>query len=155
MLVTVAETTDVAGYLALAAQVEHWFGPMVDDPGFHHVLDKNIRRGTAMCARRRDTTNLRGGILFTLRPPVCRINWLVVAQGDRGGGVGRALVTEAVRRLDGPGLVEVVTFSEDHPAAAPSGARRFYERLGFTAAERADAAPDGTPRQWYRKRLST
>jgi hypothetical protein len=29
----------------------------------------------------------------------------------------------------------------------------FYERLGFTASEPADAAPDGTPRQWYRKRL--
>lgn len=98
VFVTVAQPTDVTGYLALAAQVEHWFGPMVNDAGFH-----------------------------------------------------RALVTEAVRQLDGPGLVEVVTFSHNHPAAAPSGARSFYERLGFTTDEPADPAPDGTPRQWYRK----
>jgi GNAT superfamily N-acetyltransferase len=149
--VTVAQTNDVAGYLALAAQVEHWFGPMVNDAGFHHALDTNIRRGTAMVVRSPDTTGLRGGILFSIRPPTCRINWLVVAQTDRGAGVGRALVTEAVRHLDSPGLVEVVTFSHDHPAALPSGARNFYEQLGFTPGEPADPGPDGTPRQWYRK----
>jgi GNAT superfamily N-acetyltransferase len=151
MIVTVAQTTDVTGYLALATQVEHWFGPMVNDPGFHHALDNNIRRGTAMCVHRPDETGLRGGILFSIRPPICRINWLVVAQSDRGTGVGRALVTEAVRQLDSPGLVEVVTFSHDHPAAVPSGARSFYERLGFTPANPAAPGPDGTPRQWYRK----
>ena len=155
MIVTVAEPADVAGYMALAAQVEHWFGPMVDDPGFRHALDRNIQRGTAACARRADATGLRGGILFNVRGPVCLINWLVVAQADRGAGLGRALVAEAVGRLDGPGLVEVVTFSAYHPAAAPSGARRFYERLGFTANEPADAGPDGTPRQWYRKHLTS
>jgi hypothetical protein len=52
VIVTVAEMTDVAGYLALAVQVEHWFGPMLGDPVFHPVLDKNIRRGTALCVRR-------------------------------------------------------------------------------------------------------
>jgi GNAT superfamily N-acetyltransferase len=148
VFVTVARTTDVSSYLALAAQVEHWFGPMVDDAGFHHALDKNIRRGSAMCVHRPDATGLRGGILFSLLPSICRITWLVVAQTDRGAGVGRALVTEAVRQLDGPGLVEVVTFSQDHPAAM---ARNFYERLGLTAGEPADPGPDGTARQWYRK----
>jgi GNAT superfamily N-acetyltransferase len=151
VLVTVAHPTDLAGYLALAAQVEHWFGPMVNDTGFRHVLEKNIGRGTAMCVHRPDATGLRGGILFSIRPSICRINWLVVAQADRGAGVGATLVTEAIRQLDGPGVVEVVTFSHDHPAAMPSGARAFYERLGFTAREPADPAPDGTPRQWYRK----
>jgi GNAT superfamily N-acetyltransferase len=155
VIVAVAEIADVAGFLALAAQVEDWFGPMVDEPGFHHALERNIRRGTAMCVRRQDGTGLRGGILFNIRPPVCRVSWLVVAQADRGLGVGQALVTEAVHRLDSPGLIEVITFSEDHPAAEPSGARKFYERLGFIADEAAEAGPDGTPRQWYRKRLNT
>jgi hypothetical protein len=67
VIVTVADMTDVAGYLALAAQVEHWFGPMLGDPVFHHVLDKNIRRGTALCVRRQDATGLRGGIVCTVR----------------------------------------------------------------------------------------
>ena len=55
-----------------------------------------------MCVRRQDGAGLRGGILFNVHPPVCRISWLVVAQSDRGIGVGRALVTEAEQRLDGP-----------------------------------------------------
>jgi GNAT superfamily N-acetyltransferase len=155
VIVTVAQPADVTGFLALAGQVEHWFGPMVDEPGFRDALDRNIRRGTALCVRRQGDTGLRGGILFNIHPPVCRINWLVVAQADRGLGVGRALVTEAVCRGDSPSLIEVITFSEDHPAALPSDARQFYERLGFTAAEPADPGPDGTPRQWYRKRLNT
>ncbi len=155
MIVTVAQLADVAGFLTLAGQVEHWFGPMVNESGFREALERHIRRGTALCVRRRHDTSLRGGILFTSRPPLCQIDWLVVAQADRGLGVGRALVTEAVHRSDSPSLVEVITFSEDHPAALPSGARQFYERLGFIAAEPADAGPDGTPRQWYKRRRNT
>jgi hypothetical protein len=94
---------------------------MVDDPGFHHVLDKNIRRGTAMCVRRQDGAGLRGGILFNVRPPVCRISWLVVAQSDRGIGVSRALVTEAEQRLDSTGLAEVITSAKTTPPRRPAG----------------------------------
>jgi GNAT superfamily N-acetyltransferase len=128
---------------------------MVEEPGFRHALERNIRRGTATCVHRLDGTGLRGGILFNIRPPVFRISWLVVARADRGTGIGRALVTEAVQRLGSPCVIEVIRFSEDYPAAQPSGARKFYERLGFTAEEPADAGPDGTPRHWYRKRLNT
>lgn len=74
VFVTVAQPTDVTGYLALAPQVEHWFGPMVNDPGFHRALDRNIRRGTAMCVHRPDATGLRGGILFA-RPYAESTGW--------------------------------------------------------------------------------
>ncbi|MBB4966139.1 GNAT family N-acetyltransferase [Saccharothrix violaceirubra] len=151
--VTAARVADVASFLGLAGHVEQWFGPMVDQPGFRDALRRNIDRGTAMCVRPQDGGDLRGGILFTIRPPVCRIGWLVVAPPDRGTGVGRALVTEVVRRLDGSGMVEVITFGEDHPAARPSGARTFYLRLGFAAQEPADPGPDGTSRQWFRRRV--
>ncbi|GAA4256862.1 hypothetical protein [Dactylosporangium darangshiense] len=42
-------------------------------------------------------------------------------------------------------MIEVITFSAGHPAARDSGAGAFYERL--------EDGPDGTPRQWYRRRL--
>jgi len=80
------------------------------------------------------------------------VRWLVVSEHARGRGIGRALVTEAMRRfVTGPGIVEVVTFGPDHPGADASGARVFYERLGFTPAKAAPPGPEGSSRQVYRK----
>ena len=80
------------------------------------------------------------------------MRWLVVSAPARGRGVGRALMTEAMRRfVSGPGVVEVVTFGAGHPSATASGARAFYERLGFTPAEAAAPGPEGGSRQVYRK----
>jgi hypothetical protein len=42
----------------------------------------------------------------------------------------------------------VTTFGSDDPAGEP--ARRFYERLGFQAAEEAPNGPDGGSRQIFR-----
>ena len=150
MDVVTADASDLPGLLGLAAEVETWFGPMLGVAGFHEALERNVGRGTALCVRRPGGAGLRGGVFFGLRPTGCRIHWLVVAGDERGQGVGSALVAEVVRRLPGPGVVEVVTFAADHPAAVPSGARRFYESLGFTAEEPAEPGPDGTPRQWFR-----
>jgi hypothetical protein len=64
-------------------------------------------------------------------------------------------MTEAIRRfMPGPGIVEVVTFGADHPGASASGARIFYERLGFTPAEAAAPGPEGGSRQIYRKTVT-
>ena len=152
MRVETAGPDDVADFLALAAEVEDWFGPMIGVSGFHEALDRSIARGTALCVRRPDGQGLRGGVFYGTRTGACRIGWLVVAGPERGRGVGAALVGEVVRRLDRPATIEVVTFAAGHPAAGPSGARSFYERLGFDACEPADAGPDGTPRQWFRLR---
>ncbi|MBE1584401.1 hypothetical protein ACFPOI_30465 [Nonomuraea angiospora] len=103
MIVRIAAEQDFPGFLGLAAQVEHWFGPMVEDPGFHHHLHNNIRRSTA----------------------------LVAVSSD-------------------PGLLGGLFFGADHPGAVASGARAFYERLGFTPAEAADPGPEGGSRQVYR-----
>jgi predicted N-acetyltransferase YhbS len=79
----------------------------------------------------------------------------VVSAPARGQGIGRALVTEAIYRLvTGPGVVDVVTFGPDHPGAVASGARVFYERLGFTPAETSSPGPEGGSRQVYRKTLT-
>jgi hypothetical protein len=64
-------------------------------------------------------------------------------------------MAEAMRRfVSGPGTVEVVTFGAGHPDAAASGARVFYERLGFTPAEAAAPGPEGGSRQVYRKTVT-
>ncbi|MGW3039394.1 GNAT family N-acetyltransferase [Kitasatospora sp. NPDC001159] len=149
MTVRPARPDDLAGFLALAAEVEHWFGPMVAEPGFHRAVSRNIDRGLATVAE--DGRGVLGGLLFGNRSPLHHLHWLVVAEHARGTGVGRALVEDALRRhVRAPATVEVVTFGPDHPGAVTSGARVFYEQLGFTPAEPAAPGPEGGSRQVYR-----
>lgn len=158
MIVRPTREQDAPGFLDLAAQVETWFGPMVEDPGFRGAVDKSIRRGTALVADSPEPgqPGLLGGLLFGAKSPTYHVHWLVVTEQARGRGVGRALMAEAMRRFadDGPGTVEVVTFGADHPGAVASGARVFYERLGFTPAEPAEPGPEGGSRQVYRRSVS-
>ncbi|MFI1992522.1 GNAT family N-acetyltransferase [Actinoplanes sp. NPDC020271] len=134
MDVRAAVLGDVDGFLALAAGVEQWFGPMVADPGFLDVLHRNIGRGSAFVVPGPEG-QLLGGILTGGQAPSRRINWLVVEAAARRSGVGQALVDHVVQLCRRPCSLEVVTFSADHPAAHPSGARAFYDRLGFVAGE--------------------
>jgi GNAT superfamily N-acetyltransferase len=66
----------------------------------------------------------------TLHRPgdICRITALVVAESERGTGVGRQLVDEVERHARASGCVRVEVTS----AAGRSGAHAFYERLGYT-----------------------
>jgi GNAT superfamily N-acetyltransferase len=139
---------DVDGFLALAAGVEQWFGPMVADRGFLEALHRNIGRGSAFVVRR-TADQLLGGILTGGHAPSYRINWLVVDAAARRGGVGQALVDHVMGLWQRPCSVEVVTFSADHPAADPSGARAFYGRLGFVAGAAAADGPEGGGRQRF------
>ena len=152
MLVQRAEPEDMPGWLALAAEVEPLFGPLVNDTGFHGALRKNIARGTAFCVREGDGppgAPLAGGLLFSPHPPLYRIGWLAVSDACRRRGVGRALLEHALGLVQPPAEITVVTFGEDNAAGRP--ARRFYERLGFHAAEPAPAGPEGGSRQVYRR----
>ncbi|WP_405652925.1 GNAT family N-acetyltransferase [Streptomyces sp. NBC_00019] len=107
-----------------------------DFPGFHSAVSKNIRQSRALVA-------------------VSSGSELVVSEKERGKGAGRALMTEAMDRfVQGPGSIEVVTFGADHPGAVASGARVFYERLGFDPAEAADPGPEGGSRQVYRRAVT-
>ncbi|MCC9308469.1 GNAT family N-acetyltransferase [Kitasatospora sp. RB6PN24] len=156
MIVRLAREQDFDGFLDLAGQVEQWFGPMVGDAGFHEAVRKNIRRSTALVAASPASDRLHGALLFGAQPPTYHLHWLVVAEGERGNGTGRALVEDAVRRfVAAPGTLEVVTFGADHPGAVAGGSRVFYERLGFTPAEAAGPGPEGGSRQVYRRRVSS
>ncbi|MFL9653375.1 GNAT family N-acetyltransferase [Streptomyces sp. PB17] len=157
MMVRLAEERDFPGFLGLAAQVEHWFGPMVEDSGFHDAVRDHIRRNAALVAVPSEQgtgtdSDLLGGLLFGPDAPVHHVHWLVVSERARTGGVGRELIRDAMRRwVRGPADVEVVTFGADHPGARASGARAFYERLGFTPAEAAAPGPEGGSRQLFRR----
>jgi GNAT superfamily N-acetyltransferase len=100
-------------------------------------------------------TDLLGGLLFSAQPPTYPVQWLVISEHARRWGIGRPLMTEMTRQFPpGPAIVEVVTFGTDHPGAAASGARAFYERLGFTPAEAAAPGPEGGSRQVHRKTIT-
>ncbi|MGH9046895.1 MAG: GNAT family N-acetyltransferase [Acidimicrobiales bacterium] len=145
-----AEPRDIEPWMVLAAEVEHLFGPMIEEPEFERSVSRAIARGTALCARVGDMAmdRLAGALLFSGGPDPYAIHWLAVAEGHRRRGIGRFLVERACRRSPAyPCTVEVVTFGADH---AGSSARRFYERLGFVAAEIVANGPDGGSRQVYR-----
>ncbi|MEV6310058.1 GNAT family N-acetyltransferase [Streptomyces sp. NPDC051840] len=153
MIIRLAERPDLDGVLALAVQVEEWFGPMVEEPGFHRAVEEHIRDARALVAVTPDGRIL-GGLLFGGDEPTYHVHWLVISEEARGTGVGRALMDEAMRRfVPGPGSIEVITFGADHPGAVTSGARVFYERLGFIPAEPAGPGPEGGSRQVYRRQV--
>ncbi|MFH9816001.1 GNAT family N-acetyltransferase [Streptomyces sp. NPDC017230] len=155
MIVRLGQPADLPGFVGLAAQVEHWFGPMVDDPGFHRAVEDHVRHSMALVAESPASGELLGGLLFGVDASVHHVHWLVVDRQARGLGAGKRLMTEAVRRfVRGPGTVEVVTFGADHPGAVESGARVFYERLGFRPAEVTGPGPEGGSRQVYRREVA-
>ncbi|CAM5448074.1 hypothetical protein SVIOM342S_01637 [Streptomyces violaceorubidus] len=150
--------------------MEHWFGPMVEDAGFHDAVHEHIRRDAALVAVPPDPApdsgtgpdpdpgtgpDLLGGLLFGPDAPVYHVHWLVVSRQARAGGVGRELMRDAMRRwVRGPADIEVVTFGADHPGASASGARAFYRRLGFTPAEAVGPGPEGGSRQLFRRTVA-
>jgi GNAT superfamily N-acetyltransferase len=129
-VVTVSEGTrgDVASRLEIAREVEPLFGPL---PDFESTLQRNIGRGTALCVRD-PSGQVLGGMLLRAAPHT-QITWLAVRSSARRGGVGHALVAEALRRCPPPGEVLVDTFGEDSIEGYP--ARRLYESFGFVPAE--------------------
>ncbi|HEU4326807.1 MAG TPA: TatD family hydrolase [Roseiflexaceae bacterium] len=130
---------DIPAWLALAAEVEPLFGPMVGEPAFHSALERNIDRGTAFCVRTDDGppgAPLLGGLLFSAsHAPEYRIGWLAVSAAARRQGIGRALAERALALTPLGAELSVVTFGADQPGAEP--ARAFYQRLGFAPAELA------------------
>jgi GNAT superfamily N-acetyltransferase len=153
--VVLAQPQDIPAWLELAAEVEPLFGPLVHNPPFLHALDKNIERGTAFCVREAGGppgVPLLGGLLFSIKPPVYVIGWLVVTQRYRRCGIGQSLVNHAMSLVVAPAELRVTTFGEDNAAGDP--ARRFYEHMGFQAAEPAPRGPEGGSRQIYRRIVS-
>jgi ribosomal protein S18 acetylase RimI-like enzyme len=149
--IAVATVDDIPAWVELAREAEPLFGPMVDDPGFHAALRRCVDRGSAFCVRESDGppgSPLVAGLLFSPKPPVYKLGWLVVTSSCRRQGVGRALAQYAIGLIRPPAELTVVTFGEDNEAGQP--ARHFYESLGFCPGEAAPRGPEGGTRQVYR-----
>ena len=146
--VTEATESDIPSWLNLAKQVEHLFGPMVDQ-GFDRAIRSNIQRGSAFCVRSDMTPDiLAGGLLFDYRhPPHYALSWLAVATTLQRKGIGQLLLRYAIAKTILPCTAEVITFGPDHPGG--EAARRFYEPLGFRPGLRRNPGPDEGSRQTY------
>ncbi len=148
----VAERADFEPWLELAAELEPLFGPMARDPVFQRALLRNIARGTAFCIRERGAppgARLLAGLLLSPRPPLYRVGWFAVTRSERRSGLGRALLERALAEIPLEAEVLVITFGPDVPGG--ESARAFYQKMGFAPAEMADPAPNGSPRQVFRR----
>lgn len=139
-----AEPEDVPGWLALAREVEHLFGPMSEVPEFRAALETAIDGGHALAAvapSEDGAEELAGGIVFS--PEAGTIEWLAVSTRAREAGLGRELLAAAIARLDPARPVRVQTFAPASPDGA--AARRLYASFGFEDREDAEATPAGVP----------
>jgi GNAT superfamily N-acetyltransferase len=121
--------------------------------------------GTAALARRvryllgtGETTILLAGdgpaglVVLRFRPAIwsealeCYVAELYVVPGQRGKGVGRALMEAAIDTARGAGAVYMDLGTGEHDLAA----RRLYESLGFSNRE---GKPDGPVNYFYEREL--
>ncbi|MCR8645544.1 GNAT family N-acetyltransferase [Paenibacillus sp. N1-5-1-14] len=152
MRVEQATLDDLKAWLELAAEVEYLFGPMVDDPKFIQVLEKNISLNRAYCIREKDGlpgSPLLGAMLFnTAHAPTFKIGWLAVSSQAKKTGVATALMDHVMQLISPPAEVTVITFGEDIPDGQP--ARRLYQKFGFLPIdEPIPNGPEGGSRQKF------
>ncbi len=154
MRVQNAERGDLDSWLALAAEVEPLFGPLVGESSFISALTRNIDRGSALCVREHDGpvgATVQAGMLFSFRPPRHEIGWTAVSRKCRRHGLGMLLLSHALTLVAAPATVVVTTFGPD--VAGGASARAFYAKAGFIPSEMTANGPEGGSRQVFRKAI--
>lgn len=134
------QRTDCEAWLAIATEVEHLFGPMVDSSDFRQGIQGCIDSGEAYGVE--DDAGEVAGIVALSRASN-EIVWLAVKRDKRGRGYGALLVNKAVELLEKQGDIHVQTFAQDVPEGA--GARAVYRRYGFADVRDAGPNPAGVP----------
>lgn len=144
MEIVLSGLEDLDDWLILARQVEHLFGPMVDDPYFKDALRLAISVGNAFCIRGNPETGagaLAGGIIISRRDH--EIMWLAVSESFRGLGLAGMLIEVALTSLDPETAVYVQTFDKSVPEG--KAARGLYRKFGFVDQCPAETNPAGFP----------
>lgn len=127
----------------LAQEVEPLFeGAMAEDRGFYEFVHRKVaqREALAVCDGL-NSNEVMGVIAFSHHNNA--ISWLAVFECYREGGIGSALLSQALRELGDDKSIRVVTFREDNSGGIP--ARRLYKKFGFADSD-PDYVYDGLPR---------
>lgn len=129
---------DIQGVLKLAAEVEHLFGPMVNNQAFVEGLRSVIKADNAFGYESTDH-ELDGAI--AIDPNENAIAWLSVSSKAKRKGVGSRLLERALDELDSQKPVMVQTFASSVEEGLP--AKRLYEKYGFYDVQDAGKNPAG------------
>lgn len=130
-----ATRSDAAELLRLLSQLGHEIPPGFDAARLVAFLASGEQVLVAARAGSVPGSPLLGAATLHVTPmlhrpgPVGRITSLVVDDGQRGHGIGRALVRAAERSFDARGCVFVEVTSNKRR----TDAHAFYERLGYAA----------------------
>ncbi len=129
---------DYSIWLEMAEEVEHLFGPMVQNKDFQEGIKSCINKGDSFC-----TTNSDGIVtgIIAIDRTQNEISWLAVRKQYRGNKTGDILVKKAVDELLDNGNIYVQTFSEN--AEVGNSARKLYLNNGFTDFNAAGKNPAG------------
>jgi hypothetical protein len=104
MHVALAQPTDLPAWLDLAAEVEFLFGPMIADPGFHAVLERNIdgllhpRAGWRSRQAAHGRAALLGNTRAALHDRLARRGPALAAAGSRSDAGGALLPAHSATR---------------------------------------------------------
>ena len=98
---------------------------MADDS--EHEIDRYLLDGEILTAVDEGTLVGHLQLVNGQSDGIVELKSMAVIDTRRGNGVGRALVEEAVRRSQSPGMLRLVVAT----AAADTGNLRFYQRLNF------------------------
>lgn len=138
----ISDLFDMPGWLLLAMEAEPLFGPMVESPDFFEGLTQALLDGTALCIRddaNRENSGLCGGIIISKENN--SIIWFVVASKFRNKGLGKKLLTEAMKHLDHSKPITVNTFEDSLKDGL--AARSIYQKFGFKDSGKGENNPAG------------
>jgi GNAT superfamily N-acetyltransferase len=128
-------------------QDEHHRERILDVLGTHAKAAGHPFTMEAIALEAKDGETWLGGITAKMGSDWVYVEFLAVADAERGRGIGAQLMKAVEKRAQDAGRIGiwVDTFTFQAPG--------FYEKLGYTCFGRIDDYPPGSARHFYCKRL--
>lgn len=132
LLVSLAQMSDLPSWMKLVERVRWNFPGLESEEALadhRQMVIKNIRRGTAICAK--DAGKVVGVLLFSIRQNM--LSCMAVDPDYRRQGIASRMIQCMLACLPVDRPVQVITFREgDEKGIAP---RALYKKLGFVEGE--------------------